>query len=439
VSISTAQPATVAAVSPHAAEAARPVFRRIAWRLLPLLTLAYIVNFLDRTNIGFAAITMNHDVGLSAAQFGYGAGVLFIGYCFFELPSNIALYRFGARVWLCRIMVSWGVISMATIFVAGPKSFYLLRFLLGVAEAGFFPGVAFFLARWFPAEFRARIYAWFLIGIPASSLIGGPISGALLGMHGVLGLAGWQWLYVLEGLPAVVLGVLLYLMLSETPEEARWLSAEEKTLVRAQLDAERKPRERHSLIAGLRDIRVVMLALIQFTYTIGAYGVAIFLPLIIKAQKFDNLTVGLISAIPSLAACIVMVIWAGVVDRSRSKLLHLALMCFLSGAGLVLAVFTGSFGVALLGLTAVVVGTNAARAVLWTIPTRFLTGIAAAGGLALINSVGTLGGFVGPSIMGYFRQITGSFNAGLLCLAGFLFLSIVLIGVLKLILGGERA
>ncbi len=197
----------------------------------------------------------------------------------------------------------------------------------------------------------------------------------------------------------MILGVLLLLMLSESPEQARWLSAEEKLLVRARLDAERKPRERHNLAAGLRDSRVVMLALIQFTYTIGAYGVAIFLPLIVKAQKFDNLTVGLITALPSLAACIAMVIWAGVVDRSRRKLLHLAVMCFISGAGLVLAVYTHSFPVALLGLTAVVIGTNAARAVLWTIPTRFLSGLAAAGGLALINSVGTLGGFVGPSIM----------------------------------------
>jgi MFS transporter, ACS family, tartrate transporter len=437
VSTTNAGSAALAGAQDEQADAARPAFRRIAWRLLPLLTLAYIVNFLDRTNIGFAAITMNHDVGLTSAEFGYGAGVLFLGYCLCEVPSNIALYRFGARTWLCRIMVSWGLISMATIFVTGAWSFYLLRFLLGVAEAGFFPGAAFLLAQWFPAEFRARIYAWFLIGIPASSLIGSPISGALLGLNGLLGLAGWQWLYIIEGVPAVVLGVLLFVMLADTPEKARWLGADEKRLVRMQLDAEHKPRERHDLLAGLRDRRVIMLALIQFTYTIGAYGVAIFLPLIIKQQKFDNLTVGLITAAPSLAACILMVIWAGAVDRSRRKLLHLAAMCFISGAGLVLAVYAGSFAVALLGLTAVVVGTNAARAVLWTIPTRFLSGIAAAGGLALINSVGTLGGFVGPSIMGYLREATNSFNAGLLSLAGFLFLSIVLIGVLRMIIDEE--
>ncbi|MDT7951577.1 MAG: MFS transporter [Acetobacteraceae bacterium] len=420
-----------------ARDPADAIFRRIGWRLLPLLTLAYIVNFLDRTNVGFAAITMNKDVGLTPAQFGYGAGTLFVGYCLFELPSNIALYRFGARIWLSRIMVSWGLISMATVFVSGPLSFYGLRFVLGAAEAGFFPGAAFLLAQWFPAEYRARIYAWFLIGIPASSLIGSPISGALLGLNGWFGLAGWQWLYLIEGAPAVILGVVLLIFLTDSPEQARWLSPEQKQLVRRRLDAERKPRERHSLLAGLRDRRVVMLALIQFSYTIGAYGVAIFLPLIIKQQQFDNLTVGLITAAPSLLACVLMVIWAGIVDRSRSKLLHLAAMCFLSGAGLVLAVSTGSFAVAMLGLTAVVVCTNAARAVLWTIPTRFLSGIAAAGGLALINSVGTLGGFVGPSIMGYLRGATGSFNAGLLYLAGFLFLAVLLIGVLKLFMVEE--
>jgi MFS family permease len=411
--------------------AARAVFARVAWRLLPLVTLAYIVNFLDRTNVGFAAITMNRAVGLTPTQFGVGAGTLFLGYCLFEVPSNLALYRFGARVWLCRIMVTWGLVSAATVFVHGPASFYALRFLLGAAEAGFFPGVAFFLAEWFPAQFRARVYAWFLLGIPLSSVVGGPLSGALLGLDGVWGLAGWQWLYIAEGLPAVVLGVLIYLTLSNGPEQAAWLSPAEKRLVRARLDGERRPDERRSLMAGLRDRRVLMIAAVQFTYTIGAYGIGIYLPLIIKAQRFDNFTVGLLTAAPSLLACVAMVIWARLVDRSPRKLLHLAGMCFISGAGLVLAVATGSFAIAFAGLTAVVVGTNAARAVLWTIPTRFLSGIASAGGLALINSVGIVGGFVGPSIMGYTQGLTHSFAAGLTVLAGFFFLSIALIGVLS--------
>jgi ACS family tartrate transporter-like MFS transporter len=403
------------------------LFRRIAWRILPLLTIAYIVNFLDRTNVGFAALTMNQEIGLTTREFGIGAGILFLGYCGFEVPSNVALHRFGARLWLCRIMVTWGLVSMATIFVTGPKSFYALRFLLGVAEAGFFPGVAYYLAQWFPAQFRARVYAWFLIGIPASSLIGGPISGALLQMHGAAGLSGWQWLYIIEGLPAVIVGLLL-LTLANTPEEAKWLTPEERRYVRERINGERRENVRHSFWAGLTDKRVIMLALIQFTYTVGSYGVAIFLPLIIKGQNFSDLTVGFISALPSLVACIGMVIWAGIVDRSHQKLLHLAAMCLVSVLGLVVAVyFNSAFLIALVGLTAVTVGTNAARAVLWTIPTRFLTGIAAAGGLAFINSIGTIGGFVGPSIMGELKDLTGSFDAGLLALSGFMLVSVLLI------------
>jgi len=418
-------------------EGEKAVFARMAWRILPLLTIAYIVNFLDRTNVGFAALTMNRDVGLTAAQFGYGAGILFLGYCVLELPSNVALYRFGARLWLARIMITWGLISAAMIFTVGPKSFYALRFLLGAAEAGFFPGAAFYLTLWFPAEYRARIYAWFLIGIPASSLIGGPLSSFLLELDGALGLAGWKWLFLTEGLPAVVLGVLLLLLLVEKPDQANWLSAEEKALVAKRLASERKEKERRHLWQSLKDSRVLLLAAIQFTFTIGSYGVAIFLPLIIKAQDFSNFVVGFISAVPSLVACIAMILWAGAVDRSGRKIDNLAYTCLLSGLGMVLAVSTRSFPVALLGLTAVVVGTNTARAILWTIPTRFLSGIGAAGGLALINSIGIVGGFVGPSIMGQLKDITGSFDAGLLALSGFMFLSMLLTFGLKRLIGAE--
>ena len=413
-----------------AAETERLVFRKVAWRILPLLTLAYIVNFLDRTNVGFAALTMNADVGLTPAQFGTGAGVLFLGYCLFEVPSNVALHRLGARLWLSRIMISWGLVSMATVLVTGPRSFYGLRFLLGVAEAGFFPGAAFYLSQWFPAQYRARIFAWFLIGIPISAVIGGPLSGALLSLHGLGGLAGWKWLYLMEGAPAVLLGLML-LGLRDRPEQAAWLTPDECRLVRTRLDAEGGERVRHGLLAAFSDRRVLLLAAIQLTYTIGAYGVAIFLPLIIKAQHVTNLAVGLISAGPSLVACVGMIVWAGLVDRSRHRMLHLAGMCVISGLGLVLAVCSGSFLLALAGLTAVVVGTNAARAVLWTIPTRFLAGIGAAGGLALINSVGTFGGFVGPSIMGGLRELTGSFDAGLLALSGFMFVAVALILLLR--------
>jgi ACS family tartrate transporter-like MFS transporter len=416
----------------------RIVFSKMAWRVLPLLTLAYIVNFLDRTNVGFAALTMNKAIGLTSAQFGYGAGILFLGYCVFEVPSNIALYKFGARRWLARIMITWGLISMAMIFTVGPNSFYALRFMLGVAEAGFFPGVAFFLTLWFPAEYRARIFAWFLIGIPASSLIGGPISGLLLELDGWLGLPGWNWLFLAEGAPAAILGVVLLRVLTDSPAQALWLTQEEKQIVSARLGMERKEKEKRDLWASLRDRRVLLLAAIQFTFTIGSYGVAIFLPLIIKGQQFSNLAVGFISALPSLVACIAMIFWAGAVDRSGRKINNLALTNLLSGVGIVVAVYMSSnFPIALLGLTAVVVGTNTARAILWTIPTRFLSGIGAAGGLALINSVGTIGGFVGPSIMGELKDLTGSFNTGLLALSGFMFLSLILTLCLKLVIKHE--
>jgi MFS family permease len=403
----------------------KTAFGKIAWRIVPLLTIAYIVNFLDRTNIAFAALTMNQEIGLTTAQFGYGAGILFIGYCLFEVPSNVALYRLGARFWLSRIMVTWGVISVAMIFTTGAASFYALRFLLGVAEAGFFPGAAFYLSQWFPPEYRARILAWFLLGIPASTLIGGPVSSLLLEMNGVWGLAGWKWLFIVEGAPAIVLGILILVLLFDRPEQASWLSDEEKKAVQARLSAETKEREKRDLWGALRDSRVLLLALVQFLFTVGSYGVAIFLPLIIKTQHFSNFAIGFLTAIPSLIACVVMIYWAAAVGRSGRKLTGLALTCLVSGIGLLIAVWANSFVISFLGLTAVVVGTNTARAILWTIPTRFLSGIGAAGGLAFINTFGVLGGFVGPSIMGFLKDATGSFDAGLMVLSGFLFLSMV--------------
>jgi MFS family permease len=402
------------------------LFARVAWRVLPLLTIAYIVNFIDRTNVGFAALTMNKDLGLTASEFGYGAGILFIGYCLFEVPSNVALYRFGARIWLARIMISWGLISMATVFTTGPLSFYGLRFLLGMAEAGFFPGAAFFLTLWFPKEYRARIYAWFLIAIPASSVVGGPLSGLLLELHGWLGLAGWKWLFLAEGLPAILLGVLLVLLLVDTPQQAKFLSPAERDFIVRRLAAEPKERERTFLWESLKDGRVLTLALVQFTYTVGAYGVSIFLPLILKEQQFSNMLVGWLTALANLAACVVMVIWAGFIDRSGRAVFSLAMTCLVSGLGLVLAITAHSFVPAFIGLTVAVIGTSTARAVLWTIPTRFLTGLAAAGGLAFINSVGVFGGFVGPSIMGLMKDLSGSFDSGLVAMTDFLFVAMIL-------------
>jgi MFS family permease len=412
----------------------RAVFARIAWRIMPVLLLSYIVNFLDRINVGFAALTMNQAIGLTAAQFGLGAGILFIGYCVFEIPSNVALYHVGARRWIARIMITWGLVSAGAVLVTSANGFYAQRLLLGIAEAGFFPGVTYYLARWFPAEYRARILAWLLLGVPASAMIGSPVSGMLLGLDGTWGLAGWQWLFLMEGLPAVILGFVVLRVLPDTPEDATWLSPAERAMVASRVQGERRERESHGFWSSLRDPRVLLLGAVQCGFIIGAYGVGIFLPQIIKQQHYSNAVVGWVTALPNLAACVGTIAWAALVDRRGGKTFHLALACVASAAGLVLAVWTSSFVVAMLGMTVAVVGTNAARAIFWTIPTAFLTGLGAAGGLALINSIGTLGGFVGPSVMGWLKDETGSFSAGLVALSGFLVLSAVLVACLKLLM-----
>src|SRR5471030_2063028 len=256
--------------------------RKAALRFVPLLTIAYLFNYLDRTSLGFAALTMNQQLGLTAAQFGLAAGILFRSYSTFEIPSNLLLYRIGARRWLARIMITWGLLSAATAFVVGPNSFYGLRLLLGIAEAGFFPGVTFFLAAWFPAQFRTRMLAWFLIGIPASSLVGGPVCGMLLQMNGIWGLAGWQWLFILVSLPCIPLGVLTLRLLADRPATATWLTPEERDVLQNTLDSEVRERPHTSLLGALKDTRVLILAAIQFGFTLGSYGIGIWLPLILK-------------------------------------------------------------------------------------------------------------------------------------------------------------
>src|SRR6476646_821634 len=272
------------------------VFNKVAWRLLPVLTIAYVFNYLDRNNIGFAALTMNREVGLTATQFGRGAGVLFVGYCFLEVPSNLILYRVGARRWLSRIMISWGLISAATVFVEGPWSFYLLRFLLGAGEAGFFPGVAFYLGHWFPAEDRTRVIAGFSVAIPLSSVIGGALSGAWLPMDGLLGLAGWKWLFILEGLPVAVLGLVVLAVLTERPEEAAWLTDDEKRIIHERVSGEVRHHEVRQLLPALKDPRVLILGAVQFGFLVGSYGVGIWLPQIIKLGHLSNLKIGFVTS-----------------------------------------------------------------------------------------------------------------------------------------------
>ncbi|HKC56537.1 MAG TPA: MFS transporter [Vicinamibacterales bacterium] len=422
---------------PAAADVERAAFRKAAWRLVPFLTVAYLLNYMDRNNVGFAALTMNADTGLTATQFGFGAGLLFLSYSTFEIPSNIALYRYGARTWIARIMITWGIVSAATAFVTGSQSWYLLRFLLGVAEAGFFPGITFYLATWFPAEYRARMLAWFLVGIPASTVVGGPVSGLLLQMDGVGGLAGWKWLFIVEGIPAVLLGIAAFWVLPDGPEDATFLTEDERRLVRARIASERREKEQRHLLPALKDPRVLILTLAQFGFTAGSYGVGIWLPQILKTAQLSNLEIGFITGGCYVVASIAMVVWAARVDRSGRKIGNLALACLVATLGLVAAILTPNIWLSLSWITVALIGITAARAVFWTIPTRFLTGLAAAGGLAFINSIGTLGGFVGPYAVGWLRDATGSFSAGLLAMAALLALSTAMSWSLRFVVKEE--
>jgi MFS family permease len=413
------------------------VLKKIAWRLVPFLTLAYVINYLDRTNISVASLTMNKDLGLTATQYGFGAGILFLGYTVFEIPSNLALYKVGARRWIARIMITWGAVSVATAWVFDANSYYVARFALGVAEAGFFPGVAYYFATWFPTQYRTRMLAWFLVAIPLSSVIGGPISGLLLEMNGVLGLEGWKWLFIVEGLPAVILGFATMYVLADHPESAPWLNDKERHILAEMLAAERRERPKSSLLTALGDVRVVMLAVIQFGFTLGSYGIGAFLPQIIKGFGLTNLTSSVLSAVPYVFASVAMLWWSWHVDRTGKKISNLTTALAIGVIGLVASVMTGSLLLGLTAMTIALIGITSARAIFWPIPTRFLSGVGAAAGLAFINSIGTIGGFAGPSLMGWLKDYTGSFEAGLLAMSGILAAAALLAFALKLVIKVE--
>jgi MFS family permease len=411
--------------------------RKAALRFVPLLTIAYLFNYLDRTSLGFAALTMNKQLGLTPGQFGLAAGIFFLGYSVFEIPSNLLLYKFGARRWLARIMITWGLVSAATAFVVGPDSFYGIRFLLGVAEAGFFPGVTFFLAAWFPAQYRTRMLAWFLVGIPASSLVGGPVCGALLGMDGIWGLAGWQWLFLLVSLPCVPLGFLTWYFLADNPKSATWLTPAERDTLEHVLVSEDRERPHASLLAALKDTRVLILAAIQFGFTLASYGIGIWLPLMLKEFHLSNTAIGWTSAIPYVFASVGMILWARYIDRHGRRIVNLAITCLLGGVGLLAPIIFTTLPIAVIGFSVALIGVTAARAIFWTIPTRFLTGVAAAGGLAFINSIGTVGGFAGPSMMGWLKEFSGSYVVGLSAMAAIMVAAMALSLSLNLVVSKE--
>jgi MFS transporter, ACS family, tartrate transporter len=423
--------------SPAADAVLQSAVRKAALRFVPLLTIAYLFNYLDRTSISVAALTMKEQLGLTASQFGFAAGIFFLGYSVFEIPSNLLLYKVGARRWLARIMVSWGLVSAATAFVVGPNSFYGLRLLLGIMEAGFFPGVTFFLAAWFPAQYRTRMLAWFLVGIPLSSLIGTPVCSLLLEMDGIWGFAGWQWLFFLVSLPCVPLGFLTLFLLSDRPQTAHWLTREERDVLDNVLASEVRERPHSSLLAALKDSRVLICAAIQFGFTLGSYGIGIWLPLMLREFHLSNTAIGWIAAIPYLFASVGMILWARYVDYKGSRIANLAIACLLGGVGLLLPILANSLVSAVIGFSLALTGVTAARAIFWTIPTRFLTGMAAAGGLAFINSVATTGGFFGPFMMGWLKDFSGSYVVGLLAVAAIMLAATAASISLKLFISKE--
>ena len=393
--------------------------RKIAWRLIPFMGLLYFVAFLDRVNIGFAALTMNADLGLTRSMYGLASGIFFLGYVLFEVPSNLIMERVGARLWIARIMLSWGLLSAGTAFVSSPTQLYVLRFLLGVAEAGFFPGMILYLTYWFPAAWRARILSAFMIAIPVSSAIGSPVSTAILSLQ-AYGLQGWQWMFLLEGAPAVLCGFAVLVFLRDGPRKAAWLTSEEKEWLENELARERGGAlPSHSVVAALREPRVWFLGLVYFGMLVGMYGYGFWLPQIVKGfGELSNLQVGFVSAIPYAAAALTMFLWSRHSDRTGERTWHIALPAFVGALGLAASAhFGNSPALALAALSLSAIGVYAALPVFWTLPTSLLAGSAAAAGIALVNSIGNTGGFFGPLLVGYVTDATGGYGAALWTLA----------------------
>jgi MFS transporter, ACS family, tartrate transporter len=420
--------------------------RKVGMRLIPFLILCYFVAYLDRVNVSFAALTMNNDLGLSASAFGTGAGIFFLAYFIFEVPSNLALERFGARKWIARIMISWGLLSglMAAIpaisrltGLSNEHSFYGVRVLLGAAEAGFFPGIIFYLTLWFPAVYRARIIGYFMAAIPLSSVIGAPVSGALLYLDGTAGLAGWQWLFIVEAVPAVILAFVVLGFLTDRPTEAAWLTQAERGWLATRLEGERRQREAaEQMTVGqvLFNPRVLALAVVYFGAVACNYGVGFWLPQIVKAFGLSNFATGWVTAIPYLVGTVAMIWYGRRSDRMRERRGHAAVALAVAAIGIGGSTLFDDPTLKMIAFTIGAAGVFGVLPVFWTLPTAFLSGAAAAAGIAVINSVGNLSGYLGPQVMGWVKDATGSFSGGLLVIAG-----CALVGMVFVLLLGHNA
>jgi ACS family tartrate transporter-like MFS transporter len=403
---------------------AESALRKVRWRLIPFLFLLYVIAYLDRVNVGFASIDMNRDLGFSAAVYGLGSGIFFLSYTLLEVPSNLMLARFGARRWIARIMATWGVMSCLMIVVNTPARFYAIRFLLGAAEAGFFPGIILYLTQWFPARERARAIGLFMTATAMAGVIGAPLSSALLQMHGALGLHGWQWLFLVEGVPAILLAPAVLAYLTERPGDANWLTSEERAWLAQEMAREQAHRaDTHATLGdAVRSGRLWALAAVYLCIVIAFYGITFWLPQIMQSiSDLGSAVIVLLSAIPYIAATIGLVVIGRRSDRRHERRWHVAIPCLIGATGFTLTVMAPAHpAVTLATLSIAAFGIWGTMGPLWAMPTAMLRGTAAAGGIALVNSIGNIGGFAGPYLMGWIREATGGFSGGLLTLAAFL-------------------
>ena len=408
------------------------LFRRVAFRFMPLLFVGYVVAYLDRVNVGFAKLQMLGSLHFSEAAYGLGAGLFFVGYFLFEVPSNLLLHKLGARRWIARIMITWAILSMATAWVQTPTMFYIVRFLLGVAEAGFFPGMILYLTYWFPSHRRGKMVALLMAGNPVSGLVGGPLSGYIMhSTHGAFGMDGWQWLFILEAMPSIVLGIVVFFWLDDRIADARWLDDDEKRLIQGEIDANAASHTHGSVRAVFTSARVWLLCLILFGIVMGSYAIGFWQPTIIRGTGIDDpFVIGLLTMIPYTAALVSMIAAGRNADRTRERRWHIAGPALLAASGFIICALNGDHAVmSMIGLTLAAMGVVTALPMFWALPTAFLGGTGAAAGIALINCTGNLAGFISPAVIGWLKTVTHTLSSGLFVVAGTLTLSALLIVV----------
>jgi D-galactonate transporter len=420
----------MAVASRDSAASGDSIYARVTWRFMPLLFICYVIAYLDRVNVGFAKLQMLNDLHFSEAMYGFGAGIFFIGYFFFEVPSNLLLHRLGARRWIARIMLTWAVISAATAWVTSPAMFYALRFVLGIAEAGFFPGLVLYLTYWFPARRRGKMVAFLMAGNPVSGIVGGPVSGLILQrLAGYGGMAGWQWLFIIEALPALLFGGIIYFFLDDRVNDAKWLAEHERDHIQREIDAEARTKSHASVRRTFSSLKVWLLCAILFGTVMGSYAVGFWQPTIIKTAGItDPLTIGLLTIVPYLSALVSMILVGRHADRTGERRWHVVVPQFVAASGFVLIAFAGANPwLALVGLTMAASGVVTALPMFWALPTSFLGGAGAAAGIALINSTGNLAGFVSPAVVGWLKTLTQTLNSSLFLIAACLCISALLI------------